>query len=45
MLILEIDNNDNIIKKLYKDPNYYVERGYYTVDNIPPKYIKVVKYL
>lgn len=44
MLILEIDNNDNIIKKLYKDPNY-VERGYYTVDNIPPKYIKVVKYL
>lgn len=43
LLILEIDNKDNVIKKLYKDPNYI--NGYYTLDNIPPKYIKVVKYL
>lgn len=39
-IIFEIDNSEQFIKSLYKDPNY--ENGYYTLDNIPPNKIKLV---
>lgn len=41
-IIYEIDNSDKRIDKLYKDINYN-EKGYYTLDNIPPNKIKIVK--
>lgn len=39
-IIFEIDNSEQFIKSLYKDPNY--ENGYYTLDNIPPSKISLV---
>lgn len=45
-VIFEIDNTDQFIKNLYKDPRY--DNGYYVIDNIPPTYnniqiLKIVK--
>ena len=40
-VIYEIDNSDKFIKNLYKDPNY--DNGFYTLDNIPPNKIKIIK--
>jgi hypothetical protein len=39
-IIFEVDNSDNFIKKLYKDPNY--ENGFYTLENIPPDKLKII---
>jgi hypothetical protein len=39
-IIFEIDNSDDFIKNLYKDPNYV--KGYFTIDNIPPNKIKII---
>lgn len=39
-IIFEIDNSDQFINKLYKDPNY--TDGYYVLDNIPPEKIKII---
>ena len=40
-VIYEIDNSDKFIKNLYKDPNY--DNGFYTLDNISPNKIKIIK--
>jgi hypothetical protein len=39
-VIFEIDNSDDFIKNLYRDPNYL--SGYFTIDNIPPDRIRVI---
>jgi len=40
-VIYEIDNTSNFVTKMYQDPNYI--NGYYILDNIDPKLIKLVK--
>lgn len=42
-IVYEIDNSDKFIDKLYKDINYN-ERGYYTLENIPPNKIKYITF-
>lgn len=41
-IIFKIDNTNSCIKTLYKDPNY--DRGYYTLDNIPPNKISIIDF-
>lgn len=38
-VIFEIDNSNDFIKNLYRDPNYL--SGYFTIDNIPPDKINI----
>lgn len=42
-IIYEIDNSDKNINKLYVDINYE-QKGYYTLNNIPPSKIKQIKF-
>ena len=39
-VIFEIDNSNDFIKNLYRDPNY--SSGYFTIDNIPSDRIRVI---
>ena len=38
-VIFEIDNSNDFIKNLYRDPNY--SNGYFTIDNISPDKINI----
>ena len=40
-IIYEINNTNNIIDRLYLDVNY--DKGYYTLNNIPPSELKIKK--